>query len=289
MLDHRVETFLMLCKTMNYRKTAEILNMTQPAVTQHIHFLENEYKCRLFQYDGRKLKQTKEAQILQRHYQSMLYNQRMIMEELRQSPDTHLKIGATKTIGEYLIPTLAKHFIENTHDLLDLTVKNTKELLKDIENGTLDFALIEGRFNKNQFGWRLYRNEPFVGICALNHPFANQTVTIEDLFHETLLLREKGSGTREIFYQTLVQKSYTLENFQKQMVISNFATILNLTAANLGISFVYETVANFAAEKVAVFRFTPQPIMGQFNYVFLKNTSVEDKILYFETAQKKSC
>lgn len=44
MIDYRIKTFLVLCDTMNYRKTAEILNMTQPAVTQHIHFLENEYK-----------------------------------------------------------------------------------------------------------------------------------------------------------------------------------------------------------------------------------------------------
>ena len=42
MIDYRIKTFLVLCDTMNYRKTAELLNMTQPAVTQHIHLLENE-------------------------------------------------------------------------------------------------------------------------------------------------------------------------------------------------------------------------------------------------------
>ena len=48
MIDTRIETFLTLCRVMNYRKTAELLNMTQPAVTQHIHFLEEQYGCKLF-------------------------------------------------------------------------------------------------------------------------------------------------------------------------------------------------------------------------------------------------
>ena len=58
MLDYKTTTFLVLCEQMNYRKTAEILHMTQPAVTQHIHALEEAYGCPLFQYDRRKLSMT---------------------------------------------------------------------------------------------------------------------------------------------------------------------------------------------------------------------------------------
>ena len=58
MLDHRIETFMTVCSVMNYRKAAEILHITQPAVTQHIHYLEKEYDCRLFLYENRKLIKT---------------------------------------------------------------------------------------------------------------------------------------------------------------------------------------------------------------------------------------
>ena len=64
MLDYRIDTFMVLCREMNYRKTAEILRMTQPGVTQHIHFLENHYGVRLFTYDGRRLTRTKHAEAL---------------------------------------------------------------------------------------------------------------------------------------------------------------------------------------------------------------------------------
>jgi electron transport complex protein RnfC len=67
MVDPRIETFLTLCKVMNYRKTAEILNMTQPAVTQHIHYLENLYRCKLFEYDRKTLTMTRQAKILKEY------------------------------------------------------------------------------------------------------------------------------------------------------------------------------------------------------------------------------
>ena len=64
MTGDRIETFLTLCRLMNYRRTAEELNMTQPAVTQHIHYLEERYGCKLFLYDRRTLKMTPEAEVL---------------------------------------------------------------------------------------------------------------------------------------------------------------------------------------------------------------------------------
>ena len=53
MLDYRIYTFLTLCEKMNYTKTAEVLHITQPAVTQHIRWLEDQYRCRLFSYQER--------------------------------------------------------------------------------------------------------------------------------------------------------------------------------------------------------------------------------------------
>ena len=63
MLDYRVLTFLALYDEMNYRRTAEKLNMTQPGVTQHIHYLENYYGVKLFEYNGKTLTKTKNAEI----------------------------------------------------------------------------------------------------------------------------------------------------------------------------------------------------------------------------------
>ena len=71
MLDHRTETFMAVCSVMNYREAAELLHITQPAVTQHIQFLEKEYGCRLFLYENRKLIKTPAAQMLEDYLRSV--------------------------------------------------------------------------------------------------------------------------------------------------------------------------------------------------------------------------
>ena len=79
MLDYRVETFLILYDQMNYRKTAEILNMTQPGVTQHIHYLEHYYGVKLFRYDGRTLTRTRDAQRLKRYFDSIKADRKSVV------------------------------------------------------------------------------------------------------------------------------------------------------------------------------------------------------------------
>ena len=76
MVDSRIKTFLALCRNMNYRRTADELNLTQPAVTQHIKYLENQYNCKLFSYDRRTLSLTKEGKLLQSYAENVLYQLR---------------------------------------------------------------------------------------------------------------------------------------------------------------------------------------------------------------------
>jgi len=277
MLDYRIMTFLTLCDTMNYRITAEKLNMTQPAVTQHIHHLEKVYGCKLFSYDGKILTKTINANIVEQYLHSMKYNQDELYSTLKKPSDFNLKIGATKTIGEFVIGDQIINFLTNKHNRISITVDNTMNLLHILERGKLDFALIEGYFDKQKYDYRLLRKEQFVGICSSNHPFANKEVIFEDLFSETLILREIGSGTREIFEQVLHEHNYSLESFNKTVYISNFSLIQKLVSSGIGISFVYEAVSQ-NVDQLATFTIKDYPIVKEFNYTYLKNTSAETKI-----------
>lgn len=113
MIDSRIKTFLALCRNMNYRRTADELNLTQPAVTQHIKYLENQYNCKLFSYDRRTLSLTKEGKLLQSYAENVLYQERRLTEKLNLPESTTLSIGATKTIGEYVIPPMIKRYLDD--------------------------------------------------------------------------------------------------------------------------------------------------------------------------------
>lgn len=277
MIDNRIKTFLKLCDLMNYRKTAQVLNMTQPAVTQHIKFLENEYNCKLFNYDGRKLSITDSGILLKKYAQAVKHNNDELKQKLKKPQKTQLKIGATKTIGDYVIADNIINLLKTEEINLSLIVDNTKNLLSMLNNSQIDFALIEGFFDKNSYGHRLLKQEKFVGICAKNHPFASKEVDFKDIFSQTIIYREKGSGTREVFEQILYENSYNLDCFSNSMCINSFELIKKLVINNLGISFVYEAVAK-SDKDISIFKIKDRQIIREFNYVFLKNTFSENLI-----------
>ncbi|MEG1887011.1 MAG: LysR family transcriptional regulator [Oscillospiraceae bacterium] len=283
MLDFRIETFLTLCDTMNYTKAALRLNLTQPAVTQHIKYLESFYQTPLFVYNGKKLYKTPKGELLELYAKSIRHSVQKI-NQMMKSPDgavSHIHIGATKTIGEYVIAEKINRYLEDGNKNLSLTVDNTGRLLKLLEEGKLDFALIEGTFDKSRYAYQLFREEEFIGICAKTHRFANREIAIEDLFSESIILRESGSGTRDILEQFLNEHSFSIDCFQKQTEISNFYVIKRLVGRNIGISFVYRSVMVATDCDIAAFSIKKLPVVRELNYVFLKNSMIEGDLKNF--------
>jgi len=268
MIDYRVKTFLALCDFMNYRKTAQILNMTQPAVTQHIHFLENQYGCKLFDYDRHSLKMTREGMLLKRYCESVMYQEEKLFEKIKSGEKRLVRFGATKTIGEYVIPEQVERFLQLPDYNVEIEIDNTRYLLDKLKRGELDFALIEGFFDSNDFLSRVYRSENFVGVCSKNHRFANKTILPDDIFTEHLFLREKGSGTRNILEQVLSEHNRTTEHFARVTCINHFTLMSELIADNLGITFAYEVMQK-SYSSLAPFYVKGWNIVRDFNYVYL--------------------
>ena len=280
MLDHRIDTFLTLCEHMNYRETAEILHISQPAVTQHIHFLEREYQCRLFTYENRRLIKTEAAQILEEYVRAMRFQENDIRRKLQGSGIRELKIGATKTIGDYVIAQQIHHYLSQKDNALTLIVDNTEHLLRLLEENRLDFAIVEGYFDKKRFNSQCLRKEPFVGICRKGHPFAGREITIEELLEETIIHREEGSGTRAILEQKLQGYNESLNRFKRHICISSFKLILDLVREGFGVSFAYRILAD-SDPNIETFRIQGEPIIREFNLVYLKHTDVKEKIDLF--------
>lgn len=280
MLDHRILTFLKLCETMNYRITAEKLNMTQPAVTQHIHYLEEEYNCKLFIYNRKKLEKTKQAYLLEEYARSAYYNELYLKKIINSENRIKINIGATKTIGEFIIGEKIKKLVNSKKFEISLIIDNTENLISLLENHKLDFILVEGIFNKDKFDYKLYKKEEFVGICSPKHRFNEKIIKFEDLFKEDIIIREEGSGTRAIFEQFLSANSFSLEFFKKKITINNFNLIKELVASDCGVSFVYKSVTS-KDKNIGKFYFKNK-IIREFNYIFLRNTSAKELVDFFD-------
>ncbi|MDO5023065.1 MAG: LysR family transcriptional regulator [Eubacteriales bacterium] len=273
-MDHRLMTFLTLCRTMHYGKAAEILNLSQPAVSKHIQSLENEYSVRLFIYGNRKLKKTEQGAMLEQYASLMRYHEEHMLSAMHAPNKRLLRIGATKSVGDYILLPEIKRFLSNPSNDLEFLVDNTANLLHKLEAGQLDFVVLEGPFNKQRYGNFRLRMESYVGICHAKHPFNGREVQVEELFSQCLMLREWGSGTRNILERGLTEAGYDLSAFKNKTVISSFKLMKELVADGLGISFLYETVIE---DDPRFGRFSCPPMTGEheLNVVFLKNTQVE--------------
>lgn len=274
MLDARWNTFLVLCETMNYTRAAEQLCLTQPAVTHQIRYLENYYGCRLFAYENKVLRLTEAGMRLREFTRSMVYNSNKIDHAMTQQAPLSLRVGTSKTIGEYVIAPKVKQFLR-AHPEADfsLLVENTQVLLSELEQGRLDFVLVEGFFEKSRYQTRLFRKESFFGVCAPEHRLANRCISLDELQGERLILREEGSGTRAIFEDALRRQNCTLSDFNQVSTISDFSLMKSLAADGMGVSFLYAPVVQreLTAGSLAKFEVADMPMSGSFYFACLKD------------------
>lgn len=286
MLDHRLQTFLTLCNTRNYTLAAEKLNLTQPAVSQHIKYLEDYYNVILISSKGKNFVLTEEGKALQLYARSLKANSDRI-EPLLQRIKNHsqsLKFGATLTIGEYTAPPIiSKIFAENKDINITMIVENTKHLQKMLWNGEIDFALLEGHFNQEQFESKLISTEPFIAVCSPESELADKNLSIEDLLKQNLILREPGSGTRDILEQALYSNNLNISSFSRRIEIGNMNAIKKLCHENVGITFMYKEALYKELSKgyLKEIHLKDFNITHPFSFVYLENSPDKDTIEYW--------
>lgn len=143
MLDFRVETFLAVCRHMNFTKAARELNITQPAVSHHMHYLEQAYGTALFQHNGKRLQLTEAGEILRRTLITMKHDEQHLQKRMQQaaSGTRDYSFGATLSVAEFMINEALGRFLRLHPDShIQMQVADTKVLLSKLDSGELDFA-----------------------------------------------------------------------------------------------------------------------------------------------------
>lgn len=243
MLDYRVETFLVVCQEMNFTKAAKRLNITQPAVSNHIKQLEEYYDTLLFGYEGKKVYLTKEGKMLYEAMASMHNNVFYLKDQLVQLKNEmeEIRFGATYTIGEYMICDVIERYIqEHPGSNIHMNVASTNELLSKLDAGFIDFAILEGNFQKMNYENMLYSVEAFIPVCSPYSSIAGKSVTMTNLLENTIIISEQGTAVREILENALEEKNIHISDFNKITEIGNINTIKKLVKDNCGITFMYE-------------------------------------------------
>lgn len=253
MLDYRSHTFLEVYRQRSYTRAARLLLISQPAVSQHIRFLETHYGCSLFAKTAHGVEPTRAADMLYQQILTMENDERRLKTEIMDLASQHdspqyvpLIFGCTRTIGDYVAPRLVTaHLEKNPDSSVVLQTGNTRSLVHALEDGQIDFALVEGSFDRSRFSFEVLSNERYVAVAHANAlPACSSSErtrpnSIRDLLNERLILREAGSGTREILTKHLAARDLTPFDFAQVIELGSIPAIKACISAGQGITFIY--------------------------------------------------
>lgn len=275
MIDIKLLTFITIGKTKNFTRAAEVLNITQPAVSQHIKGLEEYYNAKLLYKKGKEMKLTGEGKLLLKYALEIERLSKMVKSQLenKSSIIKRYHVGATLTIGGYVLPKIIGKY-RKVHENIDiiLRVENTENILKKLFNGEIHLGLIEGTFDKGKVNYEKLKNDELVLAVSPCHSFAKKgEVSIEDVLNDHLILREEGSGTRKVFEDKLLQEGYSLENMNIYMEIGNIMALISLVESNLGCTIISrEAIKSSLKENtLKVVPIKEFRIMREFHFVYL--------------------
>jgi DNA-binding transcriptional LysR family regulator len=282
MLDHKMDTFIKVVELLSFTKAADVLGLTQPAVSQHISRLEEYYGCKLISMNGRRISLTTEGETLYHYACQQKANEKHLIEILNQSR-RHIKLGSTLSIADYYLPDLLLANKKDPQHILSVTVGNTDNLLKQIVDGELDCALIEGLFDSHKFEYRFLIEEEFIPVVSAAHPLAGKKVKLSDLFSYPLITREHGSGTRAIMENYLYQQNCSVDNFESLWELGSFALIKRMLTEIPGVSFMYKQVASEQIKKgeLTVLDIHQYHISHPFYFVYSKDNINHDALEAF--------
>lgn len=280
-MDSRLYTFIMVAKTENYTKAAENLNLTQPAVYKQIQYLENYYGVSLFIREGRRLRLTDEGQLFFQYVNQIINIHEELKERLSQKGqfEKKYKIGATMTIGGYILPRIIYDYMEKNKNVnIRLTVNNTNIILKKLLDREISMALIEGPFDKTKFNYIKFRDDELVVIGPTKGKLSElDSISIDELLKKKLILREKNSGTREIIEGVLIAKGYSHDVLDHHMEISSINGIKSLVEEGVGLSILSrESIKKeIEAKTIKVIPIEDISIAREFNFVYIYDKDMD--------------
>ncbi|MDI4646449.1 LysR family transcriptional regulator [Cohnella hashimotonis] len=240
---HQLHTFYAVAERGSFSAAAQTLHMTQPAVTMQIQALEERFGAKLFHRSAKKLELTDAGRALlpqARKAMELMRETDAVMAAHAEQLKGRLKFAASLTIGEYVLPRLLAPFLRRYPELsLSMRIINTAEIIEEIENHGLAFGLVEGRAEGPGLIAEPVMNDELVLVVPAGHAFASRSeVELEEVLKEPMVLRETGSGTRQVMEEELLRHGAHPSDLR---VVSDFGStgaVKSAVEAGLGLSFV---------------------------------------------------
>jgi DNA-binding transcriptional LysR family regulator len=248
MADRRLQVFHAVAKHLSFTKAADTLFMTQPAVTFQIKQLEEHLNTRLFDRAQGRISLTPAGQLALEYAERILALSAELdtrLKEMSGQAAGPLLIGASMTIGEYVLPQLIGKFKARFPAVVPtLFVGNSEAVQERVAERTLDLGFIEGDSHLASLLTEVCCEDELQVVCAPSHPLARETFALPaTLIQHPYINREAGSGTREVIDRYLQKAGVSPESLNVVVELGSPEAIKGLVATGLGFAIMSRVIA----------------------------------------------
>ncbi len=241
MADRRLQVFYTVAKQLSFTRAADLLYMTQPAVTFQVKQLEEHFTTRLFERSHGKISLTQTGELVMGYAERILAltaEMEARVGELTGQVTGPLMIGASTTIAEYQLPRILGEFKERFPQVqARLTVANSETVAAKVAERSLDVGLIEAPSQHPHLTTLACCEDELVMICSPNHALASRhTVTAKEIAEHPYVSREHGSGTREVVDDFFKGNGVNPDDLHVEMELGSREAIKGAVEANLGVA-----------------------------------------------------
>ncbi len=233
-----LRVFEAVARNKSFSKAAEELFMSQPAVSQQIKILEEYLEVKLFYRTAKEIIITEYGEKILGDVRDILektYQLKTLISKAQQTTPEKINIGFSSTAAPIVLEPLVKLMqTQYTETKLEISTASTQEIVAKLLNLEMDFAFVSGNVKASLLEKERFCSDTLVLVFSPEHPWsAKNQVTVKDLIDEQFLLREKGTGTREIIDDKLAKLRI---KFKKVIEVQDNAVLEKAVMQNLGIS-----------------------------------------------------
>ena len=234
MISFSHEVFFEVASQLSFSRAAEVLFISQPAITRHIQTLEKNYGASLFERKGNAISLTTEGKLLLDYVTKARELQRQLSFDMSRQEDIHqakgsLTLGTSTTITLYVIPPVFSAFHQQ-YPNIDLTLvnRNSENILKALLDHEIDLGVTEGKKQLTSVKYQFFISDEVVPICSARSPLTKKkSIQPEELKQIPVALRERGSGTLQAVTEALQKNKMSIADIRHKIVLGGTEALKN--------------------------------------------------------------
>lgn len=237
----KLDAFCKVIELKSFTRAAKAMLLSQPTVSEHIRYLEDELSQKLLERQGREVEPTPVGAVLYDYARKILQTRREAIQAVEQFSGKlagRIAIGCGTIPGTYILPELVGNFHKKYPAIkTTLRINSSRIIAEEVLGGNLEFGVVGAKWNEPGLSWKKIFSDELILISCPNHLWADkEAVSLAEILREPIITRERGSGTRKVFAKILVENGFREQDLQEVAEIGSTAAVKETVKAGIGVA-----------------------------------------------------